>query len=116
MLLFFKKERGNALIDWYSIMHISAGLVVGAVLKLLNYDYGLYKNFKEYLIIGIMLLACWELFEMLLRYIKNNFKKIYKLLLKFLPGYIFLREGTINVLSDIAIGVFGLLIINWLFN
>ena len=102
-------------IDYYSLIHILAGILIGLVLTLAYYDYGWINGFRKYIITGVSLLVLWEVFEVCLRYIKKYNNKLYKWLLKFLPGYIFSRESVVNITGDIIIGAAGLVIIYLIF-
>ena len=107
--------KNKAFIDWYSVIHMGSGIFIGIGMKLLHYRYGWFTETKTFILTGVLILILWEIFEITLRYIKRKDKQTYKWLLKFLPGHIFLREGGVNIISDIIFGTCGLLIIYLIF-
>lgn len=108
-------KKGPIYVDWYSLIHISSGILIGLILKIIYYNYGHFGNLKSYVTAGMVLIVAWEIFEIALRWVKVKHKKIYKFLLKFLPGYIFLREDKVNIISDIIIGASGLIATYFIF-
>ncbi len=105
------RRTNKAFIDWFSLIHIGSGLLIGIVMKLGYYKFGWFGETKVYILTGLLVIILWEIFEITLRYIKKYYRKTSKFLLKFLPGHVFLREGEINIFSDVIFGICGLLLV-----
>jgi hypothetical protein len=110
-----KKRDNQAFFDWYSLRHFISGFLTGLLLIALRNKFGYLEDAKMFIITGAMLMALWEVFEISLRMVKYKFKRLYKFLKRFLPEYLFVQESKMNAVSDILIGVVGILAAYWIF-
>jgi len=61
-------------------------------------------------LLGVTLLILWEIFEISLGYINSADPQLAQTLKTIIPELYFIREGTINIISDLVLGSFGLYI------
>lgn len=112
---YLKSPSGYTLFDRYSMRHFIFGTLCGIVLMLLGLKYEYLQNFKDFILIGLIILFIWEMFEAIMRFIKFNLKKYFKFLHKFIPDNVFEKESKINIVGDIVAGFAGLIIIYLIF-
>ncbi len=89
-----------------SLVHLVSGISIGWLIIFLFKK----TSKKIYFILGLIMLAIWEIFEALLRLIETYYYTL-KSSLNFLPGGWFSYESFINIIGDMLTGFLGLLII-----
>ena len=106
----FFGARNISFLDIMSLFHFVFAIGVGLLIIFL------FKNtFKKiYFILGLILLAIWEIFEVFLRSIDIYYYNL-RNSLSFLPTDWFSYESPINIMGDIIIGFLGILIIYLIF-
>lgn len=92
--------------SYWALVHFIAGLLIGVTLLVLKL-----KEIKKYIFIGSLILILWEVLEIYLRYLYMKGSAFISFLESFMPESFFLGESYINIISDLVLGSFGLLIV-----
>lgn len=96
----------EAMFDWpWSAVHLLSGTLIGAGLSVI-----MRRRARRYWVVGIGLLALWELFEGALRYLDVHAHEAVAPLKSAVLGWFFAHESPANVVGDLLIGSLGLLI------
>lgn len=114
--LFFGLNNYSA-IDDFSLRHLASGMVVGLMLYQLAKKHPRLRRSRRFILLGIMPIYLWEVFEIFLRYVKfsGSYDKLYLSLARIIDDSTFSIESRLNIYSDIILDFLGLMCVYWLY-
>lgn len=98
----FVAKRG--LVDWWSLGHLTWGIVLGLLFILLKNRFVSLGRSKYFFRVGLIIFVLWEIIEVIARYFDEHF-------VTSIMSPLAEHESWINVFGDIVIDLIGLLVV-----
>ncbi|GEM_PF-3480488 len=101
--------RDISLFDYISLGHFLTGFIVGVLILRVMIILKVRFNLFSYFVIGIACAIWWEDLEVVLRFLKANYRLVFDKVFFLFPSYVFAAESWLNVLGDVLMNTLGLL-------
>jgi hypothetical protein len=94
--------------SYWSVVHFATGIIIGRGLIYLYHYLQRPLTNEAFKYIGFSSLVVWEYFEVILRYLDTRHVPLGEMLDTILPHGFFEIESSLNIISDLLLGGFGL--------